>query len=142
LLVLTPTIVGVLVFWVIQRASDSTKLLCFWLFAVSVLLLWGTTLPTALTRVLLTFDGDRLRIEWNFGRRPRGTEVNAADLLDVALEADPKSRTHPMRRVVIGMRGWDLPLAVAYSGNIEDQERARAELAAFLGVPEGTRDPG
>jgi len=128
---------------VIQRASDSTKLLCLWLFAVSVLLLWGTTLPTALTRVLLTFDGDKLRIEWKtFGRRLRGTEVNAADLLDAALEADPKRRGEPMRRVVIGMRGWDLPLGVAYSGNLEDQERARAELAAFLGVPEGTRDPG
>jgi hypothetical protein len=141
LLVITPTVVGMVAFWAIQRTSDSTKFLSAWLFGASLLGLWFATLATAMTSIRLTLDGAKLRLEWRrLGRVLRSTEVSVADVVDVALAADPKRSMQPGRRVVIGTRGLDLPLTASYSANRKDQERARAELATFLRVPEGTRD--
>jgi hypothetical protein len=140
LLLVTPGVVGVVVGWMTLRESSPLNPLWFLFFLTTVMMLWLSTLPSALSIVRFTRKEGAIRIEWRrFGRMLRTTEYPLQELKDVALEADPAAKRVATYRVVLGTRGWDLPLMMTYSGNVEDQERVCAEVATFLDLPRRTR---
>jgi hypothetical protein len=120
----------------LSPASFQGPLLFFFVLSIPSILVFR--LPQVTTRIRFTVEGDRLRIEWRrFGRALRHTEVRLAELRDVALERStiPRRKAY---RVVLGMASFDLPMTPTFLASLPDQERGRAELAAFLGVPERT----